>query len=147
MYKVISTILLLISSALVLVSCSNTNGDSFPQVASPPPFDYVDGQELRSDMHQLAFALLKLDNELGRDLEQNPPDQQDVVQTLQRIKEIGEGLQADELRARHPYLVSGMYRFMNDVDQALFQASLRAPRYYMAGRISGSCVNCHRAND
>ncbi|MCC3860504.1 hypothetical protein [Pseudemcibacter aquimaris] len=147
MNKVFSPIVLIISSVLLLVSCTNSNDQSFPQVASPPPFDYVDGQELRGNMHQLAFALLRLDSDLSRADENNPVDQQDIVQTLQRIKEIGDGIQSEDLRERHPYLVSGMYRFMNDVDQALFQASLRSPRYYMAGRISGSCVNCHRAND
>ncbi|MDG2338137.1 MAG: hypothetical protein P8N94_09140 [Gammaproteobacteria bacterium] len=31
------------------------------EIANPPPFDYIDGEELRSNMHQLAFELQQLD--------------------------------------------------------------------------------------
>ena len=47
-------------AALTLFGCS-ANSDSFPQIANPPPFDYIDGEELRSNMHQLAFELQQLD--------------------------------------------------------------------------------------
>ena len=47
-------------AALTLFGC-NANSDSFPQTANPPPFDYIDGEELRSNMHQLAFELQQLD--------------------------------------------------------------------------------------
>lgn len=130
---------------LLLASCSSENGDAFPQIADPPPFDYVDGVELRSSMHQLAYTLLRLDVVLVGEDEEYPVDQDEVVETLRRILQIAESLQDSDLRSRHPYLVGDMYRFLNDVDRAIIDASRRSPSYYMAGRISGACVACHRA--
>lgn len=144
-YRYFSKFILLCFAPFFLASCNGTNGESFPQVADPPPFDYVDGEELRSGMHRLAFAILSLDRELANEGEDDPIDQQDVVESLEEIKEVAESLQAGDIRSAHPYLASDMFRFLNDVDQALWQASLRSPRYYMAGRVSGACAACHRA--
>ncbi len=143
------TIMLLVFAALfVLASCSGKqNSDSFPQVASPPPFDFPNGENLRSGMHQLAFALLDLDRELSSETEVADIEQREVTETLMRIKEIAEGLQEGDIRLSHPYLADDMFRFLNDIDQALWQASRRSPRYYMAGRVSGACVSCHSANN
>lgn len=135
------------AAIFVLASCSgDTNADRFPQVASPPPFDYVDGDELRSGMHQLAFAVLNLDAELANEnTDEDPIDQQDVIDNLKRIQEVAQELHAGDIRSSHPYLAGDMFRFLNDVDQAIWQASLRSPRYYMAGRVSGACAACHQA--
>ncbi len=145
--ELITMTLLVLAALFVLASCtSEGNSDSFPQVASPPPFDFPDGENLRSGMHQLAFAMLRLDRELAKEEEIEQIDQREVVENLQRIKEIAEELQEGDIRSAHPYLAADMFRFLNDVDQALWQASLRSPRYYMAGRVSGACVACHDSN-
>ncbi|MBT5186503.1 MAG: hypothetical protein HOM01_06835, partial [Kordiimonadaceae bacterium] len=81
-YLVIATLF-----SLLLVSCNNTGG-GFPQVADPPPFDYADGEDLRSRMHQLAFALQRLDNSLVTDYDERKPIQDNVVDNLQDIERI-----------------------------------------------------------
>lgn len=144
-YKTLSQFLLLIVATFTLASCA-TNGSGFPQIADPPPFDYADGEELRSGMHQLAFALLKLDRALADEYEENPAFQQSVVDNLSDIERIGEGLQFGDLRSKHPFLLEGMEKFLADVERAHWDASRRTPRYYMAGRIAGACVSCHKAN-
>lgn len=146
-HKIFSNVFLVIIAQFLLASCNGDNGDSFPQLASPPPFDYEDGEELRSEMHQLAFAMLRLDDALADEDELDEIEQGDVVDSLRRIRQIGESLQVNDIRSAHPYLADDMYKFLIDVDQAILYASMRSPRYYMAGRVSGSCVACHRAND
>jgi hypothetical protein len=90
--------------------------------------------------------MLNLDAALAdENNDEDPIDQQDVIDNLKRIQEIAQELHAGEIRSIHPYLAGDMFRFLNDVDQALWQASLRSPRYYMAGRVSGSCAGCHQA--
>ncbi len=155
-FKTVSKFIIIFTAPFILTSCNGENGESFPQVADPPPFDYIDGEELRSGMHQLAFAMLRLDQAL-RDRDEDfdsidPPggeivDRREVVVTLNRIQQIAENLQAGDIRVMHPYLASEMHRFLSDVDQAIFDASMRSPRYYMAGRISGACVACHSSVD
>jgi len=41
---------------VVMSSCANNNGGNFPQYVDAPPFDFPNGEELRSRMHQLAFS-------------------------------------------------------------------------------------------
>lgn len=127
---------------LFLVSCSN-NGEGFPQVADAPPFDYVDGAELRSRMHQLAFELQRLDSSLAIEYDEGTPVQDDVVDTLRDIDRIAKSLQSGDLRSKHPFLLDSMDKFLADVSRAQFDASHN--RYYRAGRIAGACVSCHSA--
>ena len=47
--------------ALAAVSACSSGSGGFPQIANPPPFDFVDGAQLRSRMHQLAFEVQRLD--------------------------------------------------------------------------------------
>lgn len=144
-FKYISRSLILIAAGSVLTSCSGNEG-SFPQIANPPPFDYVDGEELRSGMHQLAFALQRLDLVLANEdgYEPSPGLQRSVLETLGDIKREGDNLQSSDLKNNHPFLADGMGRFLSDVERAQFDA--KRERYYMAGKISGSCMSCHRAN-
>ena len=130
-------------SLLALAGCSSS-GDSFPQIASPPPFDYVDGQELRSGMHQLAFELQELDLALAAEADSRPGLQQMIVSNLRDIERIGGSLRGGDLSTRHTFLRDGMTNFLADVSRARRDAEQNPPRYYMAGRVSGACTNCHR---
>lgn len=131
---------------LTMVACSSGTG-GFPRVASPPAFDYADGDELRSGMHQLAFELQKLDLALMSEHDDRPEFRQGVVTSLTNIERIGEFLQDGDISTRHSFLRGGMQRFLADVSRARADASRSRPVYYMAGRVSGSCVSCHRANE
>lgn len=132
-----------VASSLMLAGCESTGG-GFPEVASPPPFDYADGEELRSGMHQLAYALQRLDRALSAEYEEGPRFQQSVMDRLDRIERIGESLRDGDIRSKHAFLAEGMDDFLSDVEQAKWYAEKR--RYYMAGRITGACISCHTAN-
>ena len=132
-------------AALTLFGC-NSNSDTFPQIANPPPFDYVDGEELRSNMHQLAFELQQLDLALVDSYDQQPSFQRRIIDSIQNIERIGGYIQNTDLSTRHPFLVDDMDRFLADVRRAKMDAERNTPRYYMAGRISGGCINCHSQN-
>lgn len=135
------SVLTAVLSCFLLTSC--TSDGSYPQVADAPPFDYVDGEELRSRMHQLAFALQNLDSSLATDYNETGPYQDAVVDNLEDIDRIAKTLQAGDLSSKHPFLAEDMSRFISDVERAQFDAERR--HYYMAGRITGACVACHRS--
>lgn len=137
---------LLLLLVLPIASCSNS-ADSFPRVANPPDFDFVDGQELRTGMHQLAFELQRLDLALMSLDDGNPAYQSGVITNLRNIERIAGFLRSGDISSRHPFLRSDMDRFLLDVRRAREDAERGTPRYYMAGRVSGACVNCHRANE
>ncbi len=126
----------------LLFACAG--GAGFPQIASPPPFDYADGEELRSRMHQLAFELQELDLVMISDDNRDARFQQDVVNSLRDIERIGGMLRETDLSSRHRFLLDDMGRFLNTVSRARQSAERAVPDYYSAGRVSGACVNCHR---
>lgn len=132
----------IIITAFALSSCTSNDG-GFPQIADAPPFDYADGEELRSRMHQLAFELQNLDRELAIEYDERQPDQSSVVDNLRNIDRIATSLQSGEIDEKHPFLAESMGKFLSDVERAEWDASRN--RYYMAGRIAGSCVSCHRS--
>ncbi|GJM14190.1 MAG: hypothetical protein DHS20C12_25930 [Pseudohongiella sp.] len=137
--------LLSVVAVFTLVGC-NSSSDSFPQIANPPPFDYADGEELRSSMHQLAFELQQLDMALLDAYIDRPSFQRQIVESIQSIERIGGYIQETDLAVRHPFLQDDMDRFLSDVRRAREDAERNVPRYYMAGRISGGCINCHSEN-
>lgn len=140
--------LVIFLSALVMMiisSCANNSGGNFPQYADAPPFDFPNGEELRSRMHQLAFSLRRLDAALGAEYDiQNAPSQDQIVSNLRDIDRIANTLQSTDLKTEHSFLMDDMARFISDVEKAEWGAS--RGRYYMAGRVAGSCVSCHKAN-
>lgn len=112
----------------------------------PPGFDTGSGEPLNSRMQQLGVALQQLDLTLAS-LEDQPADlQQQVVGRLQEIERIAGFLQAGDISTDHPFLRDDMDEFLADVREARQAVSTNPPRYYTAGRITGKCINCHRAN-
>lgn len=132
--------------AALLVSCGNSGGAGFPQIASPPPFDFVDGENLRSRMHQLAFELQRLDMTLMGADSGDMVEQQQVVQSLENIERLASVIRENELSVRHTFLSDDMAGFISTVTRARMSAESNPPQFYMAGRVSGACVNCHRVN-
>ncbi len=132
--------------AVFLTAGCSTNSDGFPQIANPPPFDYIDGEQLRSNMHKLAFELQQLDMALLDAYVDRPSFQRQIVDNIQNIERIGSYIQETDLAVRHPFLQDDMDRFLSDVRRAKMDAERSTPRYYVAGRISGGCINCHNAN-
>lgn len=141
LYRGIVSVFILFS----LMACTS-NSDTFPQIANPPPFDYIDGEELRSNMHRLAFELQKLDMSLVDAYVDRPSFQREIVDSIRNIERIGGLVRENDLTVRHPFLVDDMDRFLADVARARMDAERSTPRYYMAGRISGGCITCHREN-
>ena len=128
---------------LTLASCSASSG-SYPHMTNPPPFDYADGDELRSNMHELAYELQKLDETLRNEFDYDLPDQQAVISNLREIERIGDNLMLGDLSNKHAFLRDGMDKFLENVSMARRDAT--RGRYYMAGRLAGACISCHTAN-
>lgn len=134
---------ILLTLATILTACSGSSG-GFPQVNSPPPFDYADGTELRSGMHQLAYASQRLDSAL---LSENPRDEGmrlAVMASLRDIERIASDLQQSDLSTTHNFLRNDMQNFQSIVSRAIRDAGRNPPNFSTAGRVSGSCVSCHR---
>ncbi len=125
-----------------LASCGASDA-GFPPIGKPPAFDYADGDELRSTMHRLAFELKQLDLAMIGEDYRDTMFQQQIVNHLDNIERIGADLRQGDLASRHQFLLGGMTDFLNNVERARMHAESNSPRYFLAGRVSGNCVNCH----
>lgn len=135
--------LVLMMIVFPLAACSDFSG-AFRQFTYPSDFNYSNRQELGSRMQQLGYELQQLDLALASEHDERPDLQQHVIGILLEIERIGGTVQAGDTGANHPFLQDDMASFLANVRQARIGTSLNPPRYYMAGRISGGCVNCHR---
>jgi hypothetical protein len=141
MWRTISIVTL----AMAISACADMT-PSVQHEIYPPGFDIDSGQPLNSRMQQLGLALQQLDLSLAS-LEDQPANlQQQVISSLQEIERIAGFLQAGDISTDHPFLRDDMNEFLGDVRQARQAVSMNPPRYYVAGRITGKCINCHRAN-
>ena len=138
-------ILCLASITLALSACGDFAG-MVREVTYPPDFHYEGGQELRSRMHQLAYQLQLLEEALAEDDSGQTLQQQKVVGILSEMGRIGSNLQAGDIGPNHPFLQDYMRNFLYDVGQARNEVAQDPPRYYLAGRVSGGCANCHTIN-
>lgn len=135
----------LVSLVVAIGGCSGV-APAVRQFTYPPDFQYFSGQEFRSRMAQLAYQLQLLDQALAPGTTEQVAQQQQVMQTLANIEGIGASLQSGEAGSTHSYLKDFMADFRSDVRQARNAASMDPPQYYMAGRVAGACVNCHKVN-
>lgn len=131
---------------LVLLSGCEGAGDLIRRATYPPDFNYVSGDELRSSMDQLGYQLQQLDLALAPGDSGRAVDQQQVLSVLANIERIGTNLRAGDSGSNHPFLEDHMSNFVVDVGRARIAAMANPPSYYLAGRVSGGCVSCHRIN-
>ena len=147
-FRMVGRPLLAVFVMAAMSACSTSGGgNSFPDIANPPPFDYAGGAELRSQMHRLAFELQQLDLALVAESSGGEADRgsQDVIVShLRDIERIGTDLREGDMSSIHSFLRADMDSFLSTVDRARRAAENNPPRYYMAGRVSGACVNCHQ---
>lgn len=127
-----------------LSACTSGNGE-FPPIANPPPFDYADGEELRSGMHQMAYELVQLDLVMISDDSRDARFQRDVVSILENIERIGGRIRQTDLSSRHRFLLDDMTEFLSSVSRAKRSAQGSPPRFYLTGQVSGACMSCHRS--
>jgi len=139
--------MLVLSVAILSSSGCTDTAAIIRQATYPPDFKYLSEQELQSNMDKLANQLQLLDMALlGSSSAESPGQQQEVLVILGDMERISRNLRAGPAGSNHPFLEDHMSDFVISVGQARNAASLATPRYYLAGRLAGGCVNCHKIN-
>lgn len=138
--------MILVLLTILAISGCNDIAAMARKVTYPPDFNYVSAQEFRSRMHQLAFQLQLLDQALEKVNTEQSTQQQQVLDALRNIERIGSSLQAGEAGSSHPFIDGFMDDFVTDVGKSRITASMEPANYYRAGRLAGSCFNCHKVN-
>ncbi|HAU93721.1 hypothetical protein C6Y40_21720 [Alteromonas alba] len=133
----------------LLAGCSYNLSD-VRKVTYPPDFNYIEPQDIKTDMARMAAQIRLLDIALApvdsSDIAARENQREEVMAALNNIENIASGLQSVDGGSNHPYMQDFMRDFVAKVDKARGAASLAEPRYYFAGKVAGGCAVCHQVN-
>lgn len=134
---------------VAVVGCSSLYS-SVREVTYPPDFKYIERDQLKTGMAEMALQISILDGALQHSLayegEGDEALREEVLSALAEIDRVASQLQAGSGGANHPYMEDHMRSFISSVDKARSAASLAEPRYYFAGKVAGACASCHKVN-
>ncbi|MFZ9037288.1 MAG: hypothetical protein ACO3DT_04400 [Gammaproteobacteria bacterium] len=109
----------------------------------PNDYVYLERDQLRSKMVLLSFYLRQLDEIQLEDSDVRGDQQQRILDLLNKIK----GLTAEfggGVTTNHLVIDEHIDDFKIDVSNAIRDARANPPNYYALGRLTGSCVGCHK---
>ncbi len=130
---------------IALTCCSLMAGCAYIRKATyPADFVYLERKQVTSQMALLSLYMKQLDEILLDDTTVNSEQQERVIAILSRIDASADSLGAGSIRTNHLVLDEHINQFKSDVHVALRDASADPPNYFALGRLSGSCVACHR---
>lgn len=130
---------------IAITACGESPDMARTQPANPPAFTPAELADSGSQMAQLGYQLALLERELTED-EFNQIEQQEVVSILQNMESAASSLMAEDAGESHLFLQEDMTAFVDTLREARLAAAMSPPRYYLAGKVTGGCVNCHQLN-
>jgi hypothetical protein len=108
----------------------------------PPDFRYIEREQLRSAMWQLARHVRDLDQDI-----QSPsaPEQhrKDIIEHLDGMEAAARSLDTAGWPSNHPLIDMNMPKFRQDIRQARDAVERDPPNYAIAYSLTGACVYCH----
>ena len=123
----------------LLTGCAHIRKATYPS-----DFVYLEQNQIRSEMALLSLYMRQIDEILLDDSTVSSAQQEQVIKILSKIDNSVDSLGAGNIRTNHLVLDDHIDQFKSDVSVALRDASSDPPNYFALGRLSGSCVACHK---
>lgn len=113
------------------------------KVTYPQDYVYLEKEQLRSKMALLSFYLRQLNEIQSDSLVVSNDRQQRILKLLHKIEdltaEFGSGVTTN-----HLVIDDHIDEFKIDVHTAIRNARANPPNYFALGKLTGSCVGCHK---
>jgi hypothetical protein len=132
-------ILLALLCAGLLLGCAQIRKATYPS-----DFVYLEQKQIKTQMALFSLYLRQLDQILLDDSIVSSEQQQQIIGILSKIEASTTTLGAGNIRTNHLVIDDHIDQFRNDVYSAINNASADPPNYFALGRLSGSCVGCHK---
>ncbi len=114
------------------------------KVTYPPNFVYLDDRQVVSSMAGLNVNLWRIDDIIANSETILPYQREEIIRLLLRMEAIADKLGAGTTVTNHLLIDENIDVFKDEVRDARNQVEGDPPNYYLAGRLSGSCMACHR---
>lgn len=126
---------------LQLIGCADS-ARWVRQYTYPPEFRYLERDEVRSAMRQLAFHSREL-NQLIRSGEGPQKEPEEMIMHLKAMEEAAATLDQSGWPTNHPLIEMNLPRFRRDIKSAREAIEREPPNFLLAGPVTGACVYCH----
>jgi len=123
----------------LLIGCAQIRKATYPS-----DFVYLEQNQIRSEMALLSLYMRQIDEILLDDSTVSSEQQGQIIKILSKVDNSVDSLGAGNIRTNHLVLDDHIDQFKSDVTVALRDASSDPPNYFALGRLSGSCVACHK---
>jgi ABC-type enterochelin transport system permease subunit len=124
---------------VVVTSCTYVR-----KVTYPPNFVYLEDRQVVSAMADLNVDMWRIDDIIANSETILPYQREEIIQLLQHMEDIADKLGAGTTVTNHLLIDENIDLFKDDVRNARKYVQGEPPTYYLAGRLSGSCMACHR---
>jgi len=134
----------LIVTALALISgCQNGVLENVRKVTYPPDFNYISEDKLTNTMQSFAWYTTLLDNSLRDTASVTREQRLSAIQILGKMETLSMKLGTESMTSNHAIVSFNIDAFRSSIIEARDGLKQSPPNYYLAGRLSGYCVNCH----
>ena len=108
----------------------------------PPEFRYLERDEVRSTMRQLAFHSREL-SQLMQSSDGPQAERGEIIMHLRAMEQAAETLDQSGWPTNHPLIDMNLPSFRRDIKFAREAVEREPPNFLLAGPVTGACVYCH----
>ena len=112
------------------------------QYTYPPEFRYIERDDVRSTMRELASHSREL-NDLIRSNDGPQGQRAEIITHLRAMEQAAEKLDQSGWPTNHPLIEMNLPSFRRDINFAREAIEREPPNFLLAGAVTGACVYCH----
>ena len=125
-------------TALIVGGCSEVRVRPYP-----PDIVYLDEQQIESTMMRLSADIWTINDIFDNNEYISTFNRERIVVLLKEMENEAMTLGAGTQKTNHLFIDEHIDQFKDDVVAARLAIEADPPNYYLAGRLSGSCLACH----
>jgi hypothetical protein len=112
------------------------------QYTYPPEFRYIERDDVRSTMRELAFHSREL-NQLIKTSDGSQAQRAEIIMHLRAMEQAAEKLDQSGWPTNHPLIDMNLPNFRRDLKFAREAIEREPPNFLLAGPVTGACIYCH----
>ena len=124
--------------ALIAMGCSEVRVRPYP-----PDIVYLDDQQIESTMMRLSADIWTINDIFDTNEHISGSNRERIIDILREMENEAVNLGAGTQKTNHLLIDDNIDQFRYDVRAAREAVEAEPPNYYLAGRLSGSCLACH----
>ena len=125
------------------VGCAQADLERLRGHTYPPSFNYISAEQMESTMWALAGHASELDRLMSDSTAGDEALQAQVIWLLAEMDRDARALGLGNWPSNHPRVSRNVEAFRREIGAARRAAELDPPNYFLAGSVSGACVQCH----